>query len=68
MIQNHLNAPGQNKGLLHGLITIKILYANDISKAELLELAFTNLPPKKYKVDEEAKRHRLISYGRDNIF
>jgi hypothetical protein len=36
-----------------------ILYANDISKAELLQLAYENLPQKKYKVDEEAKMYRI---------
>ncbi|CAF3860153.1 unnamed protein product [Rotaria sordida] len=36
-----------------------ILYDNDISKAELLELAYENLPRKKYKVDEEAKMYRI---------
>ncbi|CAF3922381.1 unnamed protein product [Rotaria sp. Silwood1] len=36
-----------------------ILYADDISKAELLQLAYENLPKRKYKVDEEAKRYRI---------
>ncbi|CAF4265092.1 unnamed protein product, partial [Rotaria sp. Silwood2] len=39
-----------------------ILYVDDISKAELLQLAYENLPKKKYKVDEEAKIIELISY------
>jgi hypothetical protein len=36
-----------------------ISYANDISKAELLQLAYKNLPQKRYKVDEEAKMYRI---------
>ena len=36
-----------------------ILYANDISKAELLQLVYGNLPKKQYKVDEEAKIYRI---------
>ncbi|CAF4571633.1 unnamed protein product, partial [Rotaria sp. Silwood2] len=36
-----------------------ILYVDDISKAELLQLAYENLPKKKYKVDEEAKMYRI---------
>ncbi|CAF3961507.1 unnamed protein product [Rotaria sordida] len=36
-----------------------ISYAKDISKAELLELAFENLSDKKYKVEEEAKQYRI---------
>ncbi|CAF4012119.1 unnamed protein product, partial [Rotaria sp. Silwood1] len=34
-----------------------VLYANDIWKEELLQLAYENLLPKKYKVDEEAKKY-----------
>ncbi|CAF0779758.1 unnamed protein product [Rotaria sordida] len=36
-----------------------ISYAKDISKAELLELAYENLPEKKYKVEEEAKQYQI---------
>ncbi|CAF0940224.1 unnamed protein product [Rotaria sordida] len=36
-----------------------VLYTDGISKAELLQLAYANLPKKKYKVDEEAKIYRI---------
>ncbi|CAF4698851.1 unnamed protein product [Rotaria sp. Silwood2] len=36
-----------------------VLYADDISKAELLQLVYANLSRKKYKVDEEAKIYRI---------
>ncbi|CAF4631996.1 unnamed protein product, partial [Rotaria sp. Silwood2] len=36
-----------------------VLFSSDISKAELLQLTYENLPSKKYKVDEEAKKYRI---------
>ncbi|CAF4615356.1 unnamed protein product [Rotaria sp. Silwood2] len=36
-----------------------VIYAGDISKAELLQLAYSNLPKKKYKAEEEAKIYRI---------
>lgn len=32
-------------------------FSNNMTKAELLEVAFDNLPPKRYVVDEVAARH-----------
>jgi hypothetical protein len=34
-------------------------FSNNMTKAELLELAFDNLPPKRYVVDEVAARHNV---------
>lgn len=36
-----------------------IKYQTELQKSELLELAHDNLPAKKYKVDEEAKKHSI---------
>ena len=34
-------------------------FSENMTKAELLELAFDNLPPKRYVVDEVAARHNV---------
>ena len=34
-------------------------FSNNMTKAELLELALDNLPPKSYVVDEVAARHNV---------
>lgn len=36
-----------------------LLFSDNMTKAELLELAFDNLPPKRYVVDEVAARHNV---------